>query len=361
MGAIGRWFGAGLAVGLWAGVEASGARARANLRGKLVLITGGSRGLGLDLARAFGGQGCRVAICARDEGTLAKARAALLDDGVEAQTFPCDVTDKAQVAALIEDVNARMGPIDILVCCAVSSITVGPVAAQSAEDFEATHAVLYWGVVYPTLAVLPQMRARGDGRIVILSSVGGKIAVPHMVAYSGAKFAAVGFAEGLRAELAGTGVSVTTIAPGVLRTGAHLHARYAGNPDQEFAWFSAGELGPAAVDTSRAARTIVTATARRAGEVIFPLSSLVAARLHGAMPNLVGGLSGAVNSLFLPKLPHGEPMRDAGLNLERRARNPVVRLLSDWYHGELRRLNQYPDEPATKDGTRLGTEAAPRW
>lgn len=337
-----------VAAGLWATGAALRALRQEDLAGKTVLITGGSRGLGLALARAFGRAGCQVAICARDEPTLAKAQAALAAEGVAALALPCDVTDKEQVAALVAEVTQRLGAIDILVACAVSSITVGPVAAQRATDFEATHAVLYWGVVYPSLAVLPQMRARRDGRIVVLSSVGGKIAVPHMVAYSGAKFAALGFAEGLRAELAGTGVSVTAVAPGVLRTGAHLHARYAGQPLEEFSWFARGELGPGSMDADRAARRIVAATARRAGEVIFPLSSLLSARLHGLAPNMLNALAALVSRVTLPRTPAGPPERRGGMELEGEARGPLLRLLQRWHRPTLRRLNQYPGEPVSE-------------
>lgn len=339
------WFGVGALAALWAGKRLWAVQARSSLRGKVVLITGGSRGLGFELARAFGTIGCRVVICARDATTLARAEATLRAEGLDVQAQPCDVTDRAQVDALIAAVTERMGQIDMLVCCAVSSITVGPAAAHTVEDFEAAHAVLYWGIVYPTMAVLPQMLARGDGRIVMLSSVGGKLAVPHMLAYSGAKFAALGFGEGLANELVGTGVSVTRVAPGVLRTGAHLHARYVGRPEQEFVWFSSAELGPVAVGTRRAAQQIVSAAAVRAGEVIFPLSSLLAARLHGAFPNSVAAVSAVLNRLLLPKPTAGEPERDVGLALDARTRNPLARFFAERYRGELRRLNQYPEEP----------------
>lgn len=330
--------------GLWAGGRAMAALRREDLAGKVALVTGGSRGLGLELARALGREGCRVAICARDVPTLEQARAALAADGVEVLALPCDVTDRAQVKALVQEVTARLGRVDLLFANAVSSISVGPALTQTAEDFEAAHAVLYWGVVYPTLAVLPQMRARGDGRIVVISSIGGKIAVPHMVAYSAAKFASLGFAEGLRAELAGTGVSVTCAAPAILRTGAHLHARYTGRPAAEFSWFAKGELGPGAISAARAAGRIVAAAASREGEVVFPLASLAAARLHGAFPNLFNGLVALGGRAALPEAPTGAPRRGGGLELEARARDPLLQLLQRLARPALRALNQYPGE-----------------
>lgn len=339
--------GAGLlgAAGLWAGGRALAALRRESLAGKVALVTGGSRGLGLELARTLGREGCRVVICARDVPTLDQARDALAAESIDILALPCDVTDRAQVETLVGEVTARLGRIDLLFANAVSSITVGPVLSQTAEDFEAAHAVLYWGVVYPTLAVLPQMRARGDGRIVVVSSIGGKIAVPHMVSYSAAKFAALGFAEGLRAELTGTGVSVTCAAPAILRTGAHLHARYAGQPEAEFSWFAKGELGPGAISAARAAQRIVDAAASREGEVVFPLGSLAAARLHGAFPNLFNSVVALGARAALPAAPTGRPRRGWGLDLDARTPDPLLRLLQRITRPALRGLNQYPDEP----------------
>jgi NAD(P)-dependent dehydrogenase (short-subunit alcohol dehydrogenase family) len=338
---------AGLGFGLLAGVRA--ALRRRSLRGQVALITGGSRGLGLALARAFGGAGCKVAICARDEETLERARASLAAAGIPALALPCDVTDRAQVARLVDDVSAHFGRVDIVVANAVSAITVGPVEALRYEDFTGAHDVLYWGVVHPVLAALPQMRARHSGRIVVVSSIGGRLSVPHMLPYSAAKHAALGFAAGLRAELAGSGVSVTTVAPGTLRTGAHLHASYAGRPLEEFTWFAKGELMPLlSVGVDRAARVIVAATAARRGELIFPRSAALMAALRGIFPNTVDRLLGAVNRVGLPRPRAGEPGRGEGIALEPLARDPLLRLLTRWRRPSLRRLNQYPDAPVDR-------------
>lgn len=337
--------GAGLAWGLWSRLRTQ--RELNDLRGQVVLITGGSRGLGLALARAFGKLGCRVAICARDEDTLVKAAAALRAEGVELFALSADVSDREQVERLVAQVTAHYGQIDLLVTNAVSTITVGPVEAQRPEDFESSHSSLYWGVVYPSLAVLPQMLARHAGRIAVISSIGGKIAVPHMLPYSGAKFAAVGFAEGLRAEMNGKGVSVTTIAPGTLQTGAHLHARYTGRAVEEFSWFAKGELAPPSVPVERAAQQIVAAVAGRRGEVIFPASSRLMAGLHGAFPNLATRLTGLVNRYALPQPPDGPPESGKGIDLEQPAqqRDGLLRLLTRLRRPALEQLNQYPDVP----------------
>src|SRR5215211_1192925 len=153
-----------------------------DFEGKTVLITGGSRGLGLVLARGFAAEGAKVAVCARDHKELERARADLASRGARVLAFPCDVTDRAQVRELVEVVTRHFGRIDVLVNNA-GVIQVGPLEVMTLEDFEQAMAVHFWGPLYATLAVLPQMRRRRDGRIVNVSSIGGKISVPHLVPY----------------------------------------------------------------------------------------------------------------------------------------------------------------------------------
>jgi NAD(P)-dependent dehydrogenase (short-subunit alcohol dehydrogenase family) len=102
--------------------------------------------------------------------------------------------------------------IDLLVNNA-GEIQAGPLESMALEDFERALRIMFWGTVYPTWTVLPQMRERQSGRIVNITSIGAKVAVPHLLPYTCAKFAMIGFSEGLRAELAGKGIQVVTIAP----------------------------------------------------------------------------------------------------------------------------------------------------
>lgn len=251
--------GAGLAL---AGREAWSRLHEADLSGQIVLITGGSRGLGLALARQFAAHGCRLALCARDPAELERARQDLTGQGADVLTVPCDVRDRADVGRLVADVTQHFGRIDVLVNTA-GIIQVGPVANMSVEDFEAALQSDFWGTLYPTLAVLPQMRGRRGGRIVNITSIGGKVSVPHLLPYSCAKFAAVGLSEGLRAELARENISVTTIAPGLMRTGSFGQALFKGRHDQEYAWFSVGDNLPGlSLSAERAARQIVRAIRR---------------------------------------------------------------------------------------------------
>lgn len=275
---------------------------RADLRGQVVLITGGSRGLGLALAREFAGRGCRIAICGRDREKLERAREELAASGADVLAVACDVGDPEQIDAMVAEVTERMGPVDVLVANA-GHMRVGPVDTTTEADFAAALDVMFWGVVRTVRAVLPSMRERRYGRIVAITSVGGKVSVPHLLPYSSAKFAAVGFASGLRAELAGTGVRVTTVAPGLIRTGSHVNVEFGGAVEREYVWFSLGASLPLiAMDAARAARQIADATARGDGEVILSIPAAVLARFHGLAPSLTADILGVVNRI-LPSAP----------------------------------------------------------
>jgi NAD(P)-dependent dehydrogenase (short-subunit alcohol dehydrogenase family) len=287
-----------------------------DLTGQAVLITGGSRGLGLLMAREFAREGCRVAICARDTRELDAAVADLRGRGTEVLALRCDVSDRAEVARTVREVTDRFGRIDILVNNA-SIIQAAPVGAMSVEDFEQAMAVNYWGTVYPTLEVMPRMRERRSGRIVNITSIGGKVAVPHLLPYDCAKFATVGFSEGLRAELARDGVVVTTIVPGLMRTGSPANAFFKGDPAKEFAWFSLGAATPvSAMSAERAARRIVTATRRGEAEVTLSWQAKLLRLTHDLLPGATADLLGVVNRL----LPSGEAVRQnvRGMELDTR-------------------------------------------
>ena len=133
---------------------------------------------------------------------------------------------------MVAEAAELLGPIDVLVNNA-GIITVGPFLEMDVEDFDQAMKVMFWGPLYTTLAVLPAMRARKQGSIVNITSIGGKVSVPHLLPYCCAKFAAVALSEGLRTELMPDGIRVTTIAPGLLRTGSHLNARFKGKQADE--------------------------------------------------------------------------------------------------------------------------------
>ena len=292
---------AGMAVGLGVARAALARPPEADLTGEVALVTGGSRGLGLALGRELAAHGCRLAICARDERELERARADLEGRGAETLAIPCDITDRAQVEAMVAAVTGRYGRIDILVNNA-GIIAVAPVQNLTHDDFARVMAVNFWGTLNPTLAVLPGMRSRGAGRIVNITSIGGKLAMPHLLPYDSAKFAAVGFSTGLRAELAGSGIAVTTVVPGLMRTGSHLHAEFGGDQEAEYRWFALGASAPypVASGAERAARLIVRALRRGDAECTFPFTATLAARAAGTLPGATAQTLALVDRL-LPK------------------------------------------------------------
>src|SRR5262249_26113621 len=147
-------------------------------------------------------------------------------------------------------------------------------------------------------------------RIAIVTSIGGKLSVPHLVPYSSAKFAATGFAEGIRAELQDEGISVTTVVPGLMRTGSHVNAQYKGRNKEEFAWFSLGATLPfTSLSAEEAAEQAVEAIARGNAQVTLGWQAALAARFHGVLPGVTTDALAVVNRL-LPG-PGGIGARDA--------------------------------------------------
>ncbi|HXE56625.1 MAG TPA: SDR family NAD(P)-dependent oxidoreductase [Gemmatimonadales bacterium] len=269
-----------------------------DLHGRTVLITGGSRGLGLVLARELTRHGAALALCARDEDELERARTELSALGATVFTFPCDVTDRASVREMVRVVRHHYGRIDVLINNA-GTIAVGPLETMTLEDYEEAMRTHFWGALHTIDAVLPEMRARREGRIVNVTSIGGKISVPHLLPYGASKFAAVGLSEGLRAELAKDGVLVTTVCPGLMRTGSPTNASFKGRHWAEYTWFSiASGLPLVSISAERAARRIIEACRRGEAEVFFPLSAALAARIHGLWPGLTADLLAALNRLL---------------------------------------------------------------
>jgi short-subunit dehydrogenase len=284
-------------LGLLLIARAAARRREYDLRGKTVLVTGGSRGLGLVMARELESQGARVAICARDPADLDRARDYLVVRGGQVFAVSCDLSDRGQAEALVRRVDGEFGPIDVLINNA-GVIEVGPVETMNLADFEEAMRVNFWAALYTTLAALPTLRRR-RGRIVNICSIGGKVSVPHLLPYCASKFALTGFSEGLHAELAKDGVVVTTVCPHLMRTGSPPNAYFKGHHWAEYTWFSLGDSLPLfSMSAESAARRIITALRRGEAEVILTLQANVAARLNALFPSLASDLMGLVNRLL---------------------------------------------------------------
>ena len=288
----------GAAFALWRVVHRVRARASRTLRGRVAIVTGGSRGLGFLLARELGRQGCRVVICARDGDELERASQSLAARGVETLAVACDVCDPAAVERLVATTLERFGQIDLLINNA-GTIHVAPLEALGLGDFHDAMSATFWGTVHTSLAVLPHMRARGSGRIVNVTSIGGKVAVPHLMPYACAKFAAVGFSDGLRAEVARDGIKVTTVIPGLMRTGSSKFALFKGKVRAEHAWFGAAAHMPGlAMSARRAARRIVAAAKRGDAQVVLGAPAKALRLVNDLLPGLTAGSLSLANRLL---------------------------------------------------------------
>ncbi|WP_420147147.1 SDR family NAD(P)-dependent oxidoreductase [Spirosoma sp.] len=321
-------------IGVWAAAKALLSQKRKiNFSGKTVIITGGSRGLGLEMARILAQEGANLGICARNEDELEQARAELQQYGVAVYTQACDITDKNQVEHFVENVRQTIGPVDVLINNA-GVIIVTPYEHATEDDFRESMDTNFWAGFHMINAVLPQMLARekrstGRGRIVNIASFGGKVAVPHLLTYSTSKFAMVGYSEGLRAELQKDGVYVTTICPGLIRTGSPRNAIFKGQNEKEYAAFKiSGSLPFFTIDSTECAREIIDVCRYGEAERVITLPAKVGAVLQGAAPNLVSELMAIVNETLPDPGGIGEA-RALGKNSETSISESVLTTLTD--------------------------------
>lgn len=335
---------AGIAAGglAWAAVRAVRVRTRADLTGAAALVTGGSRGLGLLIARELARAGCRVAICARDGAELERAAAWLAGDpGVpgDVVTVRGDVGDETRARAVVEEAATRLGGLDVVVNNA-GFMQVGPYERQSAADMRAAMDVMFWGPYHVTDAALPYLERSGRAHLVNISSIGGRISVPHLLPYSCAKHAVAAFSEGAGAELAARGIRTTTVMPGLMRTGSQLNAAFTGDARREYAWFGLlASLPLLSMDAERAARRIVAAAREGRPALILTPAAHLGIAGHGVAPGLTARAL-ALTARLLPgpegSTPDAEPVRGEAA------------------HREI-------DAPAYSVLTRLGLDAADRF
>lgn len=276
--------------------------ARTTFAGKHALITGGSRGLGLALARELSLRGARVSLVARSESDLAAAVDDLRKRGGDAASFVADLAqdDDGPIAELIDRIELERGPIDLLVNNA-GRIVVGPVQAMTVNNLKETMAMNFLAAVRLTLTIAPRMAKRGGGHVVNISSVGGKVPVPHLAAYSASKFALNGFFGAARGDWRRDGIRITTVNPGLMRTGSTGNALVQGDHAKEYAWFTLGDSMPGlSMSAARAARKIIDAASIGRAEITLGLPARVGARAYGIAPSFTLDLT-RLATFFLPR------------------------------------------------------------
>lgn len=251
-----------------------------NIKYKTVLITGGTTGLGFELMRQLLKEECKVAVCARDSADLAT----LKENFPEVFTYRCDVGNKDEVEEMIQKTIEHFGHIDVVINNA-GIIMVAPMEGFTQNDYEHAMSVMYWGIVNTTFAVLSHMKERRMGHIVNITSVGGKVSIPHLLPYSAAKFAAVGFSEGIAAELRQHNISVTTIIPGLMRTGSYINALFQEDSKDTFKIFSAISSAPGLTITAeKAAKGTIQAIKEKRSLKVLGVPAKALIELHHFFP-----------------------------------------------------------------------------
>ncbi len=260
-------------------------RRRITLADRVVVITGASSGHGFIVAQQAAEHGAKLVLAARDVQALRQAEAELRVLGArDVLIVPTDVSEREQAEALITRTIERFGRIDVLVNNA-GIISVGPLETMTVEDFRRVLATNFWGAVYTSLAALPYMRAQQFGRIANVSSLGGKVAAPHLLPYTTSKFALTGFTEGLRAEAARDNILITGIYPGTMRTGGHTHAWFKGDKEAEYTWFALSDTTPVvSVSAHKTARKLWQAVCDGEPEVVVGWTAKAAVLFHDLFP-----------------------------------------------------------------------------
>ena len=317
-----------------------------SFRGQSAVITGGSRGLGLALARELVNENCNVTLLARDEDELKRAKKELdhLNRG-EVHIIVCDVTDHVQLSKAIHEAADLYDGLDLLINNA-GAIVVGPWESMTQQDFEAQMNIHLYAIMNSVRISLPFLRQKMSGkRIVNICSMGGRVAVPHMLPYDTSKFALSGFSQGLATELYDEGISVTTIYPGLMRTGSPIQAIFKGEHEKEFAWFQSADVLPGFSTAAKdAAEQIIQAARERRFELMPFLPAKLRLGLATIFPELVAYTMVILNR-FLPQGQSGE-YKTGAQSREIFDRSILTKLFKSSAHKAEKELNQWPKTDA---------------
>lgn len=279
-----------------------------DFHGKVVLITGGSRGLGLVLARQLAAQKARLMLVARDQAELERAQEALREEQPEIEVLihAADVAVQAQAQGAVDSAVLHFGRLDVLINDA-GVIQVGPIDHMQLADFRDAMGVHFWGPLHTMLAARPHLRA-ASGRIVNIASIGGKLTIPQLAPYCASKFALVGLSSALRTELHADNIRITTVCPWLMRTGSHYNALFKGQHKTIFTEFAlAGSLPGFSMNAERAAEQILRACQLGRAEIILAPQARLLYRLSTLMPETFASLLSLMNRIMPgPTGPQGD-------------------------------------------------------
>ena len=284
--------GTAVAAGAAAGMARRRQEVTADLTGRVVLITGGSRGLGFNLAKEYGAAGAHVVICSRTSAQVRAAGEQLAAEGVAVDAYTCDVADQDQVNEMVTKVVTERGRLDIAIANA-GTLVIGPVAHMSLDDQHEAMNTMYWGTVHLARASMPYLELAPDGRFVTIGSIGGKLPVPHLMPYVAAKAAAMAYSETLRASWGDRNVKVVTVVPGLMRTGSAPHAAVKGRHAEEYRWFGFLSVAPLiSLSAAEARRRIVAAVDRGDAQAVISWPAKVGVKAYGLAPSLITRVTG---------------------------------------------------------------------
>lgn len=298
----------GAVAGLWLWAKRPGRHAVRP--GQVVIVTGGSRGLGYLLARGFARKGAFVVLVARDASELLVAKRRLeREEGARVQALSEDLEDPESGERIVGSVIDRFGRIDVLVNDA-GVISVGPQKAMSADDYRHAMETNFAAAVRVTRAALPHLEKTG-GSILNISSIGGAVPVPHLLPYTASKFAMTGWSTGLATELANNGVRVTTVLPWLMRTGSFLHAEVKGRQEKEARNFALSSSLPLlTLSAERAAERMLLAVERGERFVTVGAPAKVLRLAFALLPSVTIAALSLANR-FLPHMKEGTEVAGA--------------------------------------------------
>ena len=261
-----------------------------NFKNKLVLITGASSGIGRAAALQFAKQGANLVLVARNKDKLNQVAEELKKFHISIQVFRCDVSKKSEVEKMSKTILEKSDSIDILVNNAGFAI-YGPVSKLSIEEIESQMATNYFGMIYCIKNFLPTMIKKKSGHIVNVASVAASFGLPGIASYCASKFAMLGFSEGLKHELKGTGVGITVVSPIMVRTNFFDHPSFEKMP----------KYSPTSLSPETVANAILKAANSSRLEIIVPSFVRSAVWIKTTFPYLINPILGSTFKKQLDK------------------------------------------------------------